>query len=222
MASTLLQQGALHHNVSDALRDMIVAGDLAPGSKVREPELCERFGISRTPLREALKVLASEGLIQLLPRRGAYVAQITQAEIDELFPIMAALEALAGELATARLTDKDIAKFRKLHEEMFACHAAGNEKDYLRLNREIHQYLFAVAANGALTTMYEQILVRIHAVRFVTRKSAEQWSRAVDDHRSILDAIERRDGAQLAALLRTHLLGTASDVARDTLVRQQA
>ncbi|MDB5536824.1 MAG: transcriptional regulator, GntR family [Devosia sp.] len=220
MSSTLLQQGALHLNVSDALRDMIVAGDLAPGSKVREPELCERFGISRTPLREALKVLASEGLIQLMPRRGAYVAQITQAEIDELFPIMAALEALAGELAVARLTDKDISKFRKLHDQLFACHVSGNEKDYLRLNREIHRELFTVAANSALQAMYEQLLVRTHAVRFVARKSSEQWGRAVEDHRAILAAIEERDGKRLAELLRDHLLGTASDVARQTLTKQ--
>lgn len=220
MASTLLQQGPLHLDVSDALRDMIVAGELVPGSKVREPELCERFGISRTPLREALKVLAAEGLIQLLPRRGARVAQITQSEIDDLFPIMAALEALAGELAAARLTDADIATFRDLHAEMFACHESGNEKDYLRLNREIHRLLFTIAANPSLTTLYEQLLVRTHAVRFVTRKSSEQWQRAVADHRAILAAIEKRDGKRLAEVLRTHLLETAATVARETISTQ--
>jgi DNA-binding GntR family transcriptional regulator len=213
----VLQQGPLHLNVSEALRDMIVSGDLVPGSKVREPELCERFGISRTPLREALKVLASEGLIQLMPRRGAYIAKITQLEIDEVFPIMAALEALAGELAPANMSDADIKAFRSLHEQMFAFHRAGQETEYLRLNREIHRRLFATAGNATLTALYEQLLVRIHAVRFVARKSAGQWQRAVDEHREMLAAIENRDGARLSRLLRSHLLQTATEIARQSL-----
>ena len=184
---------------------------------MRESDLCERLGISRTPLREALKVLASEGLIQLVPRHGAFVARITETEIEELFPIMAALEALAGDLACARMRNADIEVFRKLHRGLFARFEAGEEKEYLRLNREIYRLFFTLADNGALTSLYEQILVRIHAVRFVARKTHEQWQQAVDEHRAILAAIEARDGKLLGELLREHLLGTAVDIARQTL-----
>lgn len=215
--SMLLQRDTLHSGVADALRDMIVSGEMQAGSKINEGALCERFGISRTPLREALKVLASEGLIQLVPRHGARVAQITETEIAELFPIMAALEGLAARLACARMRPSDIKTFQRLHRDLFARYEAGDEKSYLAINREIHLLLFAVADNTALTALYEQLLVRIHAVRFVARKTSGQWGRAVEEHRGLLAAIEARDGARLAALLEAHLLGTAADSARQTL-----
>lgn len=220
--ATLLRRDTLHSGASDALRDMIVKGEMAPGSKIREGDLCERLGISRTPLREALKVLASEGLIQLVPRHGAFVAQITETEIEELFPIMAALEALAGELACARMRTADVEAFRTLHRDLFARFEAGDEREYLRLNREIHRLFFSVAGNNALTSLFEQILVRTHSVRFVARKTQEQWQRAVDEHRAILAAVEARDGKLLGELLRQHLLGTAVDIARQTLPRSAA
>lgn len=217
-----LQRDTLHSSASEALRDMIVSGEMPAGSKVNEAELCERLGISRTPLREALKVLASEGLIQLVPRHGARVAQITAVEIEELFPIMAALEALAGELACARMREVDITAFRKLHRDLFARFESGDEKEYLRLNREIHRRLFIVAGNESLAALYEQLLVRTHSVRFVTRKTQMQWKNAVEEHHGLLAAIEARDGERLARLLRQHLLGTAADIARHTLPAEAA
>jgi DNA-binding GntR family transcriptional regulator len=213
----LLQRDTLHSGVSEALRDMITSGEMIPGSKINEGALCERFGISRTPLREALKALAVEGLIQLVPRHGARVAQITELEIDELFPIMAALESLAGKLACARMRSTDVAAFRHMHKELFAFYESGDEVRYLKLNRQIHRHLFTVAGNASLTAHYEQLLVRIHAVRFVARKTREQWHRAVEEHRGLLAAIEARDGEQLARLLDAHLTGTAANIARRTL-----
>jgi DNA-binding GntR family transcriptional regulator len=216
--SILPRPPPLHDNVTEALRDLIVEGELSPGTKIREHALCTRFGISRTPLREALKVLAAEGLVQLLPRRGAFVAEITQTEIDELFPIMAALEALAAETACVRMSDSHIETLRKMHDKMYVFHAAGAEKDYLRINREIHLQLFEIAGNASLTAIYEQLLVRIHSVRFVARKTPEQWQRAVDEHVAIMAAIARRDGPRLAKLLRSHLLHTAVPIARQSLL----
>jgi DNA-binding GntR family transcriptional regulator len=222
MSSLLARAPPLHDDVTEALRDLIVSGELAPGAKVREHALCTRFGVSRTPLREALKVLASEGLVQLMPRRGAFIAEITQTEIDELFPIMAALEALAAVEACARLTDENIETLREMHRQMYAFHAAGAEKDYLRINREIHLRLFESAGNASLTSIYEQLLVRTHAVRFVARKTPSQWQRAVDEHVAIMAAIERRDGSLLARLLKSHLLDTAVPIARQSLSNKAA
>ncbi|HTJ58480.1 MAG TPA: GntR family transcriptional regulator [Devosiaceae bacterium] len=212
-----LSREMLHSGASEALREMIVSGEMEPGSKIREAELCERLGISRTPLREALKVMASEGLIQLVPRHGSFVAQITETEINELFPIMAALEALAGELACARMSNKEIAAFRELHRELFARFEAEDEREYLRINREIHRHFFTVAGNNALASMFEQMLVRTHLARFVARRTRAQWQRAVDEHRAILAAIEAREGKRLGDLLRIHLLGTGVEIVRGTL-----
>jgi DNA-binding GntR family transcriptional regulator len=220
LSSVFARSPPLHDNVTDALRDLIVSGELSPGTKVREHALCERFGVSRTPLREALKVLAAEGLVQLVPRHGAFVAEITQSEIDELFPIMAALEALAAETACERIQDDDIAKLRAMHLHMYAFHAAGDEKGYLRLNRQIHRALFEIAGNASLTALYEQMLVRIHSVRFVARKTPKQWQQAVDDHVAIMAAIEQRDGSRLAGLLRSHLLDTAVPIAHQSLTKR--
>lgn len=135
---------------------------------------------------------------------------------------MAALEALAGELACARMRDSDIAAFQKLHRDLFARFEAGDEKDYLRLNRGIHKRVFAVAGNKSLTALYEQLLVRTHAVRFVTRKTPKQWKQAVEEHRQLLAAIEGRDAKRLSKLLREHLLGTGMDIARHSLPQEAA
>src|SRR5260370_40015061 len=139
---------SLHDELAKRLRDMIVDGALKPAQKVPEAELCVRFGVSRTPMREALKVLASEGLITLLPNRGAVVAKITQQEIKELFPIMGALEALAGELACAKIDDRGLAEIRRLHEKMVDHYERGDWLHYSKLNRAIHQAIFAAAAHA--------------------------------------------------------------------------
>jgi len=208
---------SLHGELVAELRAMIVEGRLEPGDKIAEQALCARFGVSRTPLREALKVLAAEGLVQLLPNRGAVVASLTAKEIDELFPVLGALEALAGELALANATDADIARLRSLHDQMIADYRASEQSAYLGLNRRFHEALFRLAGNDALMDLYGQVLVRIHSVRFITKKSATEWRRAVDDHEEIIAALESRDATRLAAILKVHMTGTAASIARHAL-----
>ncbi len=194
------------------VRDLIIDGELKAGAKVPEAQLCTTFGVSRTPLREALKVLAAEGLVVLTLHRGASVAKITAQEIDELFPIMGALEALAGELACARLTSRELNKLETLHSDMIRDYRAGDWVAYSKLNRAIHEAIFAIAGNAALSAMYQQLLVRIHAVRFVARKTPERWQEAIEDHEQIMAALRSRDGRRLAATLRDHLAHKAGSV----------
>jgi DNA-binding GntR family transcriptional regulator len=196
---------SLHHDVASLMRDMIIAGELAPGVRIAEAELCARFGVSRTPLREALKVLAAEGLIVLQPNRGAAVARTTPEEIDELFPIMGALEALAGELACGRLSGRDLADLEAVHADMVDAHRRGEWVACSKLNRAIHEKLFASAGNAALTQLYQTLMVRIHAVRFVARRSAARWRQAVEDHERLMAGLRARDGATVASVLREHL-----------------
>ena len=208
----LIARRSLHDEIAALVRDMIVRGELEPGARVPEQQLCARFGVSRTPLREALKVLASEGLLTLLPHRGATVAKVTPREIEELFPIMGALEALAGELACRRATEAEIAGIRDLHARMAECHAAGDRSGYARHNEAIHDAIFAAAGNAELAHLYAQLMVRIRRVRFVARMSPARWREAVEDHAAILAALEARDGAALAAVLRAHVEHKAATV----------
>src|SRR5690625_2217574 len=115
---TLLRRRSLHEDVTEALREMIVSGQLALGQKIPERELCEAYGVSRTPLREALKVLGTAGVVTLGPNRGAWVSQITVEDLEEVFPVLGALEALAGELACRNASATEIKDIRALHEEM--------------------------------------------------------------------------------------------------------
>ena len=213
---------SLHESLVAPLREMILQGELRPGEKVPEEQLCERFGVSRTPIREALKVLAAEGVLQILPHRGAIVARITEGQIEELFPIMASLERLAGALACARATDADIARVRALHDKMMECFENGDEVDYLKHNRLIHESFFEIAGNVTLSAFYQQILTRIHACRFVVRKSREHWANAVSEHCEMIEALEARDGARLATLLEIHVTGTTAGIARAFITRVTA
>src|ERR1700741_5067253 len=118
-----LERQRLHDTVVDHLREFIVEGVLAPGTKLNERELCERLGISRPPLREALKVLAAEGLIEISQNRGATVSKMSEAEIWETFEVMSGLEAFSGELACQRITPAELAQIKALHYAMLACRA---------------------------------------------------------------------------------------------------
>lgn len=210
---------SLHDELVEGIRDMILEGRFRPGDKIPERVLCEHFGVSRTPLRESLKALASEGLVQLVPNRGAVVAMITEKEIDDLFPILGALEALAGELVCQRAQDTDLAGLRGLHEQMLEHFHNGQESAYRRLNRQFHQALFDIAGNSALSELYQQLLGRIHLIRFLVDKTETDWQKAVADHERIIVALEARNGARVAAILKVHLTETAAELSRQALLR---
>lgn len=196
----------LHQATVDRVRDMIFSGELAPGARVPEIALCEQLGVSRTPLREAFKVLATEGLLELLPNRGARVARLTAEQVDEMFPVMAALEALAGELACARITDEQIAEVRALHYQMALHHARGELDDYFRLNQRIHERIMAAAGNPTLAQLYRGLSARIRRARYLANISRPRWDQAMAEHEEILAALARRDGPTLARVLRSHLM----------------
>ena len=148
---------SLHEDVVGRLREMILHGELAPGEWIAEMKLCNDLAISRTPLREALKVLASESLITLLPNRGAIVADIRVEEIADLFEIMDALEALIGRLAVDRASDADIAALQSMHEAMVAHHERGARDAYFDLNQAIHQRIAELSGNASLASTYARL-----------------------------------------------------------------
>jgi DNA-binding GntR family transcriptional regulator len=201
-----ISRATLHEEIVGRLQDMIFNGDLVEDSRVPERQLCAQFGISRTPLREALKVLANEGLITLLPNRGARVTRLTPDQVEELFPVIGALEALSGELACRHISNQGIAEVRALHYQMALHHARGDRAAYFRLNQEIHKKIMEYAANPALLQAYQSLAGRIRRARYMANDTRERWDEAVVEHEQMLDALERRDGKSLATLLRDHLL----------------
>ena len=204
----------LYEGVVERLRDMIFEGELVAGARVPEKELCLKFGISRTPLREALKVLANEGLITLQPNRGAWITSLTPEHVDELFPIMGSLEALAGELASRNATDADIAEVKALHYEMAMHFARGDRLNYFRANRAVHEKIIEIAANPSLLNVYRSLSERVRRVRYLANNSSGDWDASMKEHEAILFALEARDGILLANLLKTHLLNKQATVKR--------
>jgi DNA-binding GntR family transcriptional regulator len=201
----LIVRKSLHGELVSILRDMILEGELRPGDKIPEQALCGKFGVSRTPMREATKVLASEGLVDLLPSRGAKVARITSEEMDQLFPIMGALEGLAGELACQNITENDFKRLESMHHEMVGCYKRSEYLGYAKLNRAIHEEFFKLADNPVLAGYFRNLIVRTHAIRFTARKSPERWREAVDDHEQMMSALAARNGRLLGEILREHL-----------------
>jgi DNA-binding GntR family transcriptional regulator len=195
----------LHEETIDRLRDLIVHGDLAPGVRLNERVLCERLGISRTPLREAIKLLASEGLVELLPNRGAIVSRLDPAALAETLEVMGALESLAGELACRRASKPRIAEIRALHEKMLARHARGDLTGYFRYNQAIHMEIVEASGNAKLAMMYRQMNANVRRARYMANLSKERWDAAVREHEAIIAALEARDATQLRQLLQDHL-----------------
>jgi len=187
------------------LRDLITEGDLAPGARLNERALCERLGVSRTPLREAFRLLAADGLVTLAPNRGAIVTELSLRDVRESFDVMSGLEALSGELACRQVTDAEIAEIKALTFEMLACHARGDLPGYYRRNREIHDRINRAARNGVLTQVYTTLNLRIQNLRFRSNFDRDKWDAAAHEHAEMVDALEARDGPRLAALLRDHL-----------------
>jgi DNA-binding GntR family transcriptional regulator len=200
-----LAPGALHEQAAARLRTMLVEGRIAPGAKLNERELAEALHISRTPLREAIKMLATEGLVDLLPNRGAVAVKLSEADVMHSFELLAELEGLAGELAAARITDAARDELHAKHFEMMACHARRDLSGYYRLNALIHAGINAAAANPVLEGTYRKVNARVQSMRFRTNQNEAKWQRAMAEHTQMLAALDARDGAALRALLKQHL-----------------
>ena len=204
----------LHEGVASKLRELIFDGVLEGESRIPEKVLCERFGISRTPLREALKVLAREGLICLLPNRGARVNKITPQDIDEVFPVMGALEAVAGEAACQKITEEGIAEIRAFHYQMALHHTRGERLEYFQLNQLIHEKILEAAENPTLTQVYKGLSGRIRRARYIANIPQNRWDQAMNEHEKILEVLVTRDGKKLGHLLKSHLLNKSAVVKR--------
>ena len=197
---------SLHDEVASSLRAMLVEGRIPPGAKLNERELCELLKISRTPLREAIKRMAAEGLVDLLPNRGAVAVKLSETDVLNTFEVLADLEGLSGELAASRITDAEVSQVKALHYEMLAAFTRRDLPGYYRLNASIHAAINAAARNPVLSKTYGEINARVQALRFRTNQNEAKWKLAVKEHERMIEALEARDAAALRAVLIEHLL----------------
>lgn len=200
-----ISRPSLHEELVDRVRELIIEGTLEPGTKIPEKDLCLSFGVSRTPMREALKVLANEGLAVLEPNRGAWVSTVTMEELEETFPVIAALERLAGELACIMASAAQIAHIRERHDDMVRCFATRDRQAYFKANQDIHDGILAAAGNEVLAQHHKVLASRVKRARFLANISDERWSQAVEEHEGIIAALEDRDSAALGQKLSDHL-----------------
>lgn len=195
----------LASQVASTLRDMIIQDELQPGMRIRERQLSERLRVSRTPLREAIRILVSEKLVESLPNKGAIVANPSASQVRQMIEVLGGMESLGGRIATEVATDDDIAEIRALHHEMLAAYHRKDKLTYFKLNQRIHKGIIAASGNEILVETHAQLNARLYRVRYISNQRSERWHEAVDQHEKIIAALETRDGELLAKLLTAHL-----------------
>ena len=214
MTNTAAQRAearTLHEQIVSKLRTVLLNGELASGARIPEAELCLRFGVSRTPLREALKVLAAEGFIELRPNRGSIVAPIDPVEIGHVFELKGALEHRVGLLAPIRATAADRATLERVHTKL------GRHADpaaYTALNQDFHHALAAATHNPVLLQTYDNLQKRILRLRFVINENPERLAASFEDHEAIMAAFRAGARLDLAERLEHHNRLTAEAVMR--------
>ncbi|MGF9693967.1 GntR family transcriptional regulator [Rhizobium sp. 0TCS1.26] len=202
-------EATLHGNLVAQLRAILMEGELPGGTRISEAELCGRFGVSRTPLREALKVLAAEGFVILRPNRGAIVAPLDPDEIGPLFEFKGALERLIGLTAAERASSDEIKVLEAIHVELNAVLQRGDHDRYTRLNYEFHRALAQATRNPVLIQNYETVQKRIWRYRFLVNEHESRLQQSFAEHERIVIALKARTPLDLAERLETHNRVTA-------------
>jgi DNA-binding GntR family transcriptional regulator len=197
---------SLHQEVAQRIRDMIRKGLLQKGDRIVEKELCEMMGTSRTPLREALRLLSSEGLIDLVPHKGAYVAQPSMREIREMFEVMSILEGTCARKAAEKMTDADFRKLERLHEKLEKYFREKNNEKYLEVNHKYHSLLQEMTGSKVLNDVINSLRQKILLYRYRQLYQPDRFKASMNEHRVLLDAFRRRDPAAAESAMRTHLI----------------
>lgn len=195
----------LHDEAAGRLRERIFSGELAPGSFLDELALCESLSISRTPLREALKVLAAEGLVRHEPRRGCFVNEVTEKDLDDIFPVIALLEGRCAFEAAANATNADMAALEALHERLQAHAQAGRIQDYYATNLTIHEAIITLADNRWLAGSIADLRKILKLARLRQLHAPGRLAQSLSEHLVIYAALKARDSEGADAAMRTHL-----------------
>jgi DNA-binding GntR family transcriptional regulator len=195
----------LHEATFQTLRSLLVEGKIAPGSKLNERELAERLHVSRTPIREAIRRLAADGLVELIANRGAIAIELSLADVIHTFDVIAELEGYSGELAAKNINESTLSELEALQYEMMASYARRDLSSYYKLNLGIHHLINQSANNPVLTKVFSQVNARIEALRFRSNQDGVKWEKAVEEHQEMLDALKTRDSARMRKVMISHV-----------------
>ena len=205
---------ALYQEVAERLRQRIFAHELTPGTWIDEQKLAEQYGISRTPLREALKVLASEGLVELRPRRGCYVTEISRQDLDDIFPLMAMLEGRCASEAVSRAGPEDIGTLREIHERLEQSAREGKIDAFFEANQEFHRKIQELSGNRWLLSVIQDLRKVLKLSRLHSLSLEGRLQQSLDEHRLIMAAFENGNAEQAEKLMHDHLLSGREALAK--------
>ncbi len=211
---TRIAPTALYQEVAERLRQRIFAHELTPGTWIDEQKLAEQYGISRTPLREALKVLASEGLVELKPRRGCYVTEISRQDLDDIFPLMAMLEGRCAAEAVNRAKAADIKALQAIHEALEAAARDGRIDAFFEANQEFHKKIQELSGNRWLLSVIQDLRKVLKLSRLHSLSLEGRLQQSLDEHRLIMAALQASDAARAEKLMHDHLLSGREALAK--------
>ena len=201
----VIEKKTLHEEIANNLRELIMAGELQEGDKIKEDELCSSMGISKTPLREALRVLSVEGLIRLVPNRGSFVSTPTFEEIREMFGVMSLLEGVCAREAAEKMGEKDLAILEKLHKKLEENYQRKAQREYIRINNQFHSFVQELAGNRTLNQIVNGLRQKILLYRYQSLNLPERFAQSIREHRDLLEAFRKKDPKKAETLMRRHL-----------------
>ncbi len=204
---------SLHTEVTARLRSLIVESQIKPGERVPELEISKDLGVSRTPIREALKVLASEGLVDLLPLRGAVVKTFSDKDASDMLEVMGLLEIFAAQKA-CQADQKKIDRVLAMHEKMKLLFAKGKRPEYFELNQKIHDELVEMSGNESLMMVHSMLSKRMRSLRYSGNSTPDNWRGALEDHEEIATALGKRDMKAIKKAVNDHFTNTIQRVVK--------
>lgn len=202
----------MHVEVAHHVRELIVEGKMRQGERINENDLAEFLGVSRTPLRDALKILQGEGLIVIEPHRGTFVSLVTAKHTAKLFEALAGIERIGGETATLVATGAQIAALADLHRRMFAFHRDGERSNYFELNDQVHRAFVSLSGNEILVDIHAKLLVGARRIRFAAIRAQDRWDESVAEYKAILTAMQAREAERTGKLIEQHVHRTSEVV----------
>lgn len=200
-----IQKKTLHEEIANNLREMIMSGELREGDKIKENEFCELMDISKTPLREALRVLSAEGLIRLIPNRGSYVTTPTFKEIKEMFDVMSVLEGVCARTAAEKMSNIDYEKLKKIHLQLEENFRLKDQKRYIRINNKYHSFVQELAGNKTLNQIVNGLRQKILLYRYKSLNLSGRFEQSIQEHRDLLEAFRKRDAEKAELLMKSHM-----------------
>ena len=207
----------LREKILETIRDAILKGTMKPGERVSEPDLAERFGISRTPIREAFRQLESEGYLHVVPRKGAVVASLSERDIEEFYAIKIILEGFAARMAAEKLTEKDLERLETINERLQKIASEGDVKNFFRVHNEFHEVFIKAAGNEKLYDMINQLVMKFKRLRLASLSQPGRMAVSVEDHRDMIEAFKNHDGERADSLVRH-----AATIGADVLIQSMA